>query len=161
MNPKAFGDDVNRRGVGCQAFKRVLEDHLEVTAQSAQLAATDPGDIDPADRHRTGTGLLQAHDGSGHRGFSAAGLPYQRDDLALMDLQVDTVDCACGQPSVAAANREMHSQVTDFGNHGAALLGAHRLATSAAPTRWQAVRWLTEPATICSAGSSVLHLGTI
>jgi hypothetical protein len=92
LNPERGTDDRADRVPRVQRRVRVLEDHLHVPPQRAQLALRQVGDVRALEDDRT-TGRFEEPDEHAARGrLAAAGLADQPQRLSLVDIEVETVD---------------------------------------------------------------------
>ena len=78
-----LGHDVADPAPGVERRDGVLEDHLDLRAQRAQVAAVERGQLGVAEADLARGGLLHLHDGAPGRRLAAAGLPDEAEGLAL------------------------------------------------------------------------------
>ena len=136
VHQERLADDVEERHPRVERGERVLEDHLHLPAQHAQLVLGHRGDVD--DLPAVGQQDLarrrgdRAQDAARRRGLAAAAFAHQRERLALAHEErdvVDRLDLADGLLQQAAADREVLLQAADVQQHGAVGGGGggHRL----------------------------------
>ena len=75
-----------------EARERVLEDHLHLPPQRAELTLAKPGDRTALEDDVAAGGLEQADDAAPESRLAAAGLAHEPERLALVDGQRDAVD---------------------------------------------------------------------
>lgn len=102
-------DDVDGREMRIQRAVRVLEDHLHARAEGLEGPLLHPGDVDPVDEDPSRRRCQQPDDGLGDGRLPAAGLADDREGLALVDAEADTVDSAEG----AGGDGILDDQVVD------------------------------------------------
>jgi hypothetical protein len=94
VDVERLGDGVSRGHPRVERGVRVLEDHLEPTAQVLELPPVDGGDVRAVELDRARRGLVQPHDRPPGRALAAARLPDEAKGLALPELEADPVDRA-------------------------------------------------------------------
>src|SRR5690606_31035508 len=83
----------------------ILEHHRTLGTRFTDLLAVED--------HTTARRLYQARDDVEHRRLAAAGVTDERDELTLLELEIDTLQ----RHEVAAGCRELLVHLTDFENH--------------------------------------------
>ena len=69
----------------------VLEDDAHLTAQVGHLAAAQVGNVLAQHRHLAGGGQLLAQDELEQRGFAGTGMAQQKDEFAVVHMEVDVL----------------------------------------------------------------------
>jgi hypothetical protein len=112
-----LGDDGSDRHAGVQRRKRILEDHLHVAAQMAQLFGIELGDVAPLEPHLARCWLIDLEHSAAGRGFPAAALTDQPERLSLPDAKADVIDGMHVSDDAVedqtASNGEIHLQIPD------------------------------------------------
>ena len=94
-----------------------LEDGVDVA-----LVGRQPGHVLALQLDQAGGGHLEAADHPQRRGLAAAGRPQEREELAVLDIEVDVVDGG----AVAEALDDVHEMDVDLRHGPARLLGSLR-----------------------------------
>ena len=113
VDAEALGDDLLDRHARGERAVGVLEHHLHVAAQAAELAVLPALDV-LAEEDDAALGGDQPHDGERERGLAGARLADDAEGLAGADRDggvVDRLDVADGAAEQAAADREPDAQV--------------------------------------------------
>ena len=77
--------------LGVEGGEGVLKDHLHAASQLLELGAVKTGQVHAVNRHRAAGGVHEAHDAAAQRGFSAARLPYDAENLAPVYVEAHVV----------------------------------------------------------------------
>lgn len=123
MHADRFGDRLAHRQTWVEAAVGILEDHLGMAAEAAQLAALQRAHVGAEDRDLAGVGLDQAQHAASQGGLAAAAFADQAEGLARGKVEIDTIDGA-HRPDLPAeqptADREVLHQAADAqeGVHG-------------------------------------------
>ncbi|MHC2477417.1 hypothetical protein ACVJF0_008394 [Bradyrhizobium elkanii] len=100
-----------------EAGERILEHHLQTTANGMQPAGREIVDALAIEHDLAGGDVEQPQDGAADRRLAAAGFADQREGLAASDLKghaIHGVDRAGAAAEQAAANRKMLLEVVDL-----------------------------------------------
>src|SRR6478736_6206898 len=81
----------------------VLEDHLHVASDRAQLVLLEVRDVTPLEDHRAAGGLVEPRDEAGGRRLATARLPDEPERLTLTEGEADAVDGLDGRLDHAQA----------------------------------------------------------
>ena len=139
---------------------RVLEDHLHVATDAAQLVLLEVRDVAPLELDRAAGGLVEAGHETRRRRLAAAGLADEAEGLALVDREADAVDGldrrADHPQALDLAEREVSLEVGDLEQR----LVAHRTPSSCCSVatgsvRWQRISRLARPGVGRHSGSTV------
>src|SRR5690606_12413309 len=131
---QALAHDVDDPPPGVQRRDRVLEDHLHLRPQPAQLLGAEAAEVAPVEDDPAGGGRWRVHDRPGRRRLAAAGLADEPERLAPGDVEGHVGH----RPDPAsAADGELDDQVLDGEQdvvappQGGRAAAGHQTATSA------------------------------
>ena len=85
MRAHRFADDLADRHTRRKAGVRILEDHLHMRAQRAQLLLGELCKVLPLEHDRTAGHIMQAQDRAADRGLAAAGFAHKAHRRAAFD----------------------------------------------------------------------------
>ncbi len=111
IDDQGLGHDLADGPTWVQRRDRVLEDHLHLRANVADVFVVEVGQILGIELHRTGGGWWNLHHGSTCRGLAATGFTDQAERLTLTDVDAHirySVDLQSG-----VAHRKLHNHVLD------------------------------------------------
>src|SRR5881409_2325747 len=122
VHGERLAQDVAHAHLGVQASVEVLEDHLHLAPQRAQLGAAQGGDVAPVEHDTPAAGVGQPQHRASYRGLAAAGLADQADGLVFPEIKAHAVHCRDHAPLTgqhrdqAAALTVFLAQIGDFKN---------------------------------------------
>ena len=116
VDDQRLADDAADAHARVQRGVRVLEDHLHLAAEEAQLVALDAAEVAAVEEHLAGGGPVELEDGAAGRRLAAAAFADQAQRLAAADEEGDAVDrLHVGDLALeddARGDREVHLQVS-------------------------------------------------
>src|SRR5690606_24526442 len=94
MNDQGLCDEAADGHPWVHRARRVLEHHLDTSAQLFSLRPLRAVDVLSIDPHRPGCRLVQQHQGAGERRLAAARLSDDTERLSLLHVEADAADGA-------------------------------------------------------------------
>ncbi len=117
MDRERFADDLPDRQARIEGSHRILEDHLELPAPLAEVAAPEADEVFVGEPDAAAGDGNQAEDGASERGFSAAAFSDETERFAGWDGQAQAVHGThpgAGPPPSVGMDRVMNVELIDF-----------------------------------------------
>ena len=121
VQPDRLQQRLADRHAGVEAGERILEDHLHVAAEAAQLAGGQRGEVGAVEGDAAAGGRDQAQDQPSEGGLARARFAHHPENLAGPDVEVDALDradCGPGRTEQGAGAAEVLGNAPDVHQRG-------------------------------------------